>query len=442
MRRKFAIPGGWGDNLQRSIRGGAWTDASGVLSLAEGGHSIRSDMRERTDQYSSDDHLSFRLVIDDIERYPPYSPATASNPTTPAARASVMESIGGATVAVEYDRLAVNGREGGTFGESIPYGERWSPGDMAETRKGDVTQFDQVMALVAETKPDRLVNLAYFIGELPPRIALKLDILGMGNCFEAARLGGVAHTVYASSLAVSGQQSHFGERAAHEDDHRYGDNQYAMHKIFNEWQAEDYSTKYGMAITGIRPANVTGPDKIYGSIDHVRCVTFPARGEPVSFPHADAMRAPIHVDDVASVVHFDPPDDHKTYLHRSGRTARAGRGGLVVSLLQPEQMGDSRRMQRRLGLAEPITLPDAGDLPAQPGAASGRPADPPAHNGRESSGHAARNGESARNGREPNAHAARSGQGARGGQGARSGQRRRRGQQSSRRSRAAGARRR
>ena len=134
VRRKFAIPGGWGDNLQRSIRGGAWTDASGVLSLAEGGHSIRSDMRERTDQYSSDDHLSFRLVIDDIERYPPYSPATAPNPTTPAARASVMESIGSATVTVEYDRLAVNGREGGTFGESIPYGERWSPGDMAETR--------------------------------------------------------------------------------------------------------------------------------------------------------------------------------------------------------------------------------------------------------------------------------------------------------------------
>ena len=154
-------------------------------------------------------------------------------------------------------------------------------GDMAETRRGDVTQFDQVMALVLETKPDRLVNLAYFIGELPPRTALKLDILGMGNCFEAARLAGVAHTVYASSLAVSGLQSHFGERAADEDDHRYGDNQYAMHKIFNEWQARDYTEKYAMAITGIRPANVTGPDKIYGSIDHVRCITFPARGEPV-----------------------------------------------------------------------------------------------------------------------------------------------------------------
>ena len=76
----------------------------------------------------------------------------------------------------------------------------------------------------------------------------------------------------------------------------------------------------------------------------------------------DVAARGIHVDDVASVIHYDPPEDHKTYLHRSGRTARAGRGGLVMSLLQPEQMGDARRMQRRLGLKEPITLPDAGNL--------------------------------------------------------------------------------
>jgi formylglycine-generating enzyme required for sulfatase activity len=85
VRRKLEIPGGWGDNLQRSIRGGAWTDASGVLSVEEGGHSVRSDMRERTDQYSSDDHLGFRLVIDGIDRYPRYVPAVEKahqSPTT------------------------------------------------------------------------------------------------------------------------------------------------------------------------------------------------------------------------------------------------------------------------------------------------------------------------------------------------------------------------
>ena len=172
----------------------------------------------------------------------------------------------------------------------------------------------------------------------------------------------------------------------------------------------------------------------------------------------DVAARGIHVEDVASVVHFDPPEDHKTYQHRSGRTARAGRGGLVVSLLQPEQMLDARRMQRRLGLQEPITLPDAADLPTGPGAASERTEGLPAHNGGASSGHTARNSESDRTGRESsgqaarNGNSARSGQGnsarngqgnsARNGQGARGGQRRRGGQRSSRRSRAAGARRR
>ena len=157
----------------------------------------------------------------------------------------------------------------------------------------------------------------------------------------------------------------------------------------------------------------------------------------------DVAARGIHVEDVASVVHFDPPEDHKTYLHRSGRTARAGRGGLVVSLLQPEQMGDARRMQRRLGLNEAITLPDARDLPTGPGAASERPADSPVHNGGASSGHAARNGQGAGNGQAARSDQGdRGGQAARNGQGTRGGQRGRNGQRSSRRSRTAGARRR
>ena len=175
-------------------------------------------------------------------------------------------------------------------------------GDRVEVVRGDVTQFDDVMALAGEVRPERLVNLSYYIGsDLPPRVATKLNVVGMDNCFEAARLAGVRHTVFASSLAVSGAQSHFGERATTEDDFRHGAKQYAVCKIFNEWQAKDYIDKYGMTITAVRPANVTGPDKVRGSIDHVNCVTGPARGEPVSFPYRDAMRAPIHVDDIAEV---------------------------------------------------------------------------------------------------------------------------------------------
>ena len=128
-----------------------------------------------------------------------------------------------------------------------------------------------------------------------------LNVIGMDNCFEAARILGVKHTVFASSLAVSGQQKNFGERAATEDDYKYAVVQYGSHKAFNEFQAKDYIDKHGMTITAVRPANVTGPDKVRGSVDHVNIITRPARGEAISFPFADAMRIPIHVDDIAEV---------------------------------------------------------------------------------------------------------------------------------------------
>jgi superfamily II DNA/RNA helicase len=54
----------------------------------------------------------------------------------------------------------------------------------------------------------------------------------------------------------------------------------------------------------------------------------------------------IHVDDVALVVHADPPTEHKAYLHRSGRTARAGHAGTVVTIATPDQRRDVRGLMR------------------------------------------------------------------------------------------------
>jgi superfamily II DNA/RNA helicase len=54
------------------------------------------------------------------------------------------------------------------------------------------------------------------------------------------------------------------------------------------------------------------------------------------------------------VVQFDPPDDHKTYLHRSGRTARAGASGIVVTLVLWNQVMEIGKLQKRLGLSLPI----------------------------------------------------------------------------------------
>ena len=69
----------------------------------------------------------------------------------------------------------------------------------------------------------------------------------------------------------------------------------------------------------------------------------------------DVAARGIHVEGVGAVIHFDPPEDHKAYLHRSGRTARAGRGGVVLSLVEPGQAREMGRMQRQLGLQQPIT---------------------------------------------------------------------------------------
>jgi superfamily II DNA/RNA helicase len=59
----------------------------------------------------------------------------------------------------------------------------------------------------------------------------------------------------------------------------------------------------------------------------------------------------VHVDDVELVVHIDPPAEHKAYLHRSGRTARAGRAGDVVTVVLPEQRKETQMLLRKAGIS-------------------------------------------------------------------------------------------
>jgi len=82
----------------------------------------------------------------------------------------------------------------------------------------------------------------------------------------------------------------------------------------------------------------------------------------------DVAARGIDVDDIDVVVHYDPPEDHKSYLHRSGRTARAGRAGLVVTLVLWNEQLEVERMQKRLGLSVPVVEmfsndPRLADLP-------------------------------------------------------------------------------
>ena len=68
----------------------------------------------------------------------------------------------------------------------------------------------------------------------------------------------------------------------------------------------------------------------------------------------DVAARGIHVEGVDVVIHYDPPEDHKAYLHRSGRTARAGQTGVAVSLSLWNQELETKRIQTRIGIRQPI----------------------------------------------------------------------------------------
>ncbi len=78
-------------------------------------------------------------------------------------------------------------------------------------------------------------------------------------------------------------------------------------------------------------------------------------GKASTLVATDIAARGIHVDDVALVVHADPPVEHKAYLHRSGRTARAGNAGTVVTLMTSEQVRDVRDLTKAAGISPTTT---------------------------------------------------------------------------------------
>ena len=73
-------------------------------------------------------------------------------------------------------------------------------------------------------------------------------------------------------------------------------------------------------------------------------------GEARVLVATDIAARGVHVDEVELVVHIDPPSEHKAYLHRSGRTARAGNAGDVVTVVLPEQRKDTQALLRKAGI--------------------------------------------------------------------------------------------
>ncbi len=88
------------------------------------------------------------------------------------------------------------------------------------------------------------------------------------------------------------------------------------------------------------------------------------RGAVDALVATDVAARGIHVDGVNAVVHFDLPADTKDYVHRSGRTARAGATGVVVSLVTPDKAGAAKKLQREFGVPMGTSEPDLAAVTA------------------------------------------------------------------------------
>ncbi len=90
-----------------------------------------------------------------------------------------------------------------------------------------------------------------------------------------------------------------------------------------------------------------------------------SRGQVTTLVATDVAARGIHVDDVAVVVHYDVPGSDKDYVHRSGRTGRAGATGVVVSLVLPDDHGTIADFQRALDIAPGLHEVDLAHLDAR-----------------------------------------------------------------------------
>jgi nucleoside-diphosphate-sugar epimerase len=191
--------------------------------------------------------------------------------------------------------------------------------------RADIASFEDVVSAMVAHQPDIVINLSY-MRETSPHPAMRVNILGMDNVFEAARLTGVRHVVFASSIAVNGRQPHYGDRPIVEDDPVYPTYQYAVHKVFNEWQAKEYRKKHGLRVTSIRVGHAAAPGKLVGAVDHVQCIAKPALGQRAEFRFRDTRRCVIHVDDVAEIfrrVALKEAPEHPVY-YTGGQTLSLG----------------------------------------------------------------------------------------------------------------------
>jgi len=171
--------------------------------------------------------------------------------------------------------------------------------------RGDVSQLEDILNVMKTFSIQKVVNWAFFMGdqiETNPRLAVKINALGMSNAFEAARLMGASRVIYASSETVYGPQDEYGDREVTEDDRLLPSHSYALCKRLAEVLAGQYTEQYGMSFTGLRPTIGFGYGAEFplGAKWFSDVVSLPATGKPASFEvDGTNLISPVSADDLA-----------------------------------------------------------------------------------------------------------------------------------------------
>jgi UDP-glucose 4-epimerase len=158
-------------------------------------------------------------------------------------------------------------------------------GDKFAYFRGSVADLENIMDAVNIHDINRIINLAFILPgevEADPRLSVKVNLLGMCNAFEAARLAGIRRVIYASSEGVYGPQDEYGDREVREDDVLHPGSAYALGKQMSEVLAAQYTERYGIRFTALRPATCFGHGgknpreiKLFSEL-----VSLPAAGKP------------------------------------------------------------------------------------------------------------------------------------------------------------------
>ncbi|GAC1324162.1 MAG: hypothetical protein NVSMB13_05120 [Mycobacteriales bacterium] len=210
-----------------------------------------------------------------------------------------------------------------------------------EAHPCDVTDAGAVRAVVERVRPAAVFHLAALLGNetnADPVLATAVNVVGMGYALDAAARAGVPRFVYASSIAVYGDQPDWGDRVVTEADHGRPAFLYGWHKQLNEATAALYEQERGIRCVGLRISTVYGAGRKTGMSAPInRLIEGASTGatECVFGPDTDSCL--VHVDDVGTalaILGTAPAPRHPVY-NVGGEYSTIGELASYITELRP-----------------------------------------------------------------------------------------------------------